>query len=116
MFGYAFLFVVLIVGGTALLSWPLGRYMKWAMEPDAPSAGAAGALNRLFQVVGGPLTGRSQDWKQYIVTMLAFNAVMFAISFGIMALQQYLPLNPDGKEGDRGQPDLQHGGILHLEH
>ena len=102
MFGYAFLFVVLIVGGTALLSWPLGRYMKWAMEPDAPSAGAAGALNRLFQVVGGPLTGRSQDWKQYIVTMLAFNAVMFAISFGIMALQQYLPLNPDGKEGIEG--------------
>ncbi len=97
MFGYALLFVVLVVGGTALLSWPLGRYMKWAMEPDAPTQGAAGTFDRIFQLFGGPLTRRSQDWKQYLVAMLVFNVVMFAVSFGAMALQQYLPLNPDGK-------------------
>jgi K+-transporting ATPase ATPase A chain len=32
-----------------------------------------------------------------MVAMLAFNAVMFAVSFVIMATQQHLPLNPDGK-------------------
>ncbi len=102
MLTYAVLFVVLIVGGTALLSWPLGRYMKWAMEPGVRTDGAAGAFNRIFRLVGGPLTGKSQDWKQYLVAMLTFNAVMFAISFAIMALQQYLPFNPDGKEGIEG--------------
>ncbi len=29
--------------------------------------------------------------------MLAFNALMFTVTFGILATQQYLPLNPDAK-------------------
>ena len=40
MITYAILFVVFIVGGTALLSWPLGRYMKWAMDPGCARTGA----------------------------------------------------------------------------
>jgi K+-transporting ATPase ATPase A chain len=95
MLTYAILFVVLVVGGTALLSWPLGRYMKWAMDPDASERGAAGLLTSTFQLFGGKVARASQDWKQYVVAMLAFNALMFVVSFGIMALQQYLPLNPD---------------------
>lgn len=96
------LFVVLVVGGTALISWPLGRYMKWAMDPANPSAGIAGRSNRVFQAVGGPLTAKDQDWKRYMLAMLAFNVVMFVVSYGILALQQYLPLNPDGKEALEG--------------
>jgi K+-transporting ATPase ATPase A chain len=34
--------------------------------------------------------------------MLVFNLVMFVVSFGIMALQQYLPLNPDGMKAVEG--------------
>ena len=90
---YAILFVVFIVGGTALLSWPLGRYMKWAMDP----ASAPSAWTRTFQSIGGALSRQSQDWKAYMVAMLVFNVVMFVVSFAILALQQYLPLNPDGK-------------------
>jgi K+-transporting ATPase ATPase A chain len=96
MFVYAVLFVVLIVGGTALLSWPLGRYMKWAMDPDAPGVGAADGFTRTFQAFGGSITRAQQDWKAYMVSMLVFNLIMFVFTFGIMALQQYLPLNPDG--------------------
>jgi K+-transporting ATPase ATPase A chain len=95
MLTYAVLFVVLIVGGTALLSWPLGRYMKWAMDPD-PSEPRGVGFTRLFRAFGGAVVQRSQNWKQYLVAMLIFNVVMFVVSFGIMALQQYLPLNPDG--------------------
>jgi K+-transporting ATPase ATPase A chain len=98
----AILFVVFIVGGTALVSWPLGRYMKWAMEPAAPGTGAAGAFNRAFGVFAGPLARASQDWKQYMLTMLVFNVLMFVVSFGIMALQQHLPLNPDGMKAIEG--------------
>jgi K+-transporting ATPase ATPase A chain len=95
MLTYAVLFVVLIVGGTAILSWPLGRYMKWAMDPDAPEAGEAGWFTRTFQLFGGAIARAPQDWKQYVVAMLIFNLVMFVVSFSIMALQQYLPFNPD---------------------
>ncbi len=91
----AIIFVVFIVGGTAVLSWPLGLYMKWAMDPD-PSEARAGRFTRLFQAFGGSITRKSQDWKAYMFAMLAFNVAMFVVSFGIMALQQYLPLNPDG--------------------
>lgn len=102
MFNEALLFVVLVVGGTALISWPLGRYMKWAMDPADPSSGIAGWKNRAFRVIGGPLAVRDQDWKRYMLAMLAFNVVMFVVTYGILALQQYLPLNPDGKEALEG--------------
>ncbi|AJY47925.1 potassium ABC transporter ATPase [Martelella endophytica] len=87
-------FVVLVVGGTALISWPLGRYMKWAMDPNR---GEAGGFTRLFQSIGGATCMQDQNWKRYMVAMLAFNIVMFVVTFGFLALQQALPLNPDGK-------------------
>ena len=102
MLTQSILFVVLIVGGTALISWPLGRYMKWAMDPIDPSSGIAGWKNRAFRVVGGPLTTQDQDWKRYMLAMLAFNVVMFVVTYGFLALQQYLPFNPDGKEALEG--------------
>ena len=97
MFGYALLYIVLIVGGAALLSWPLGRYLKWAMDPDLPEGGSAGRFTRLFQSFGGAATRAEQDWKRYLFALLAFNVVAFTLTFAILALQQYLPLNPDGK-------------------
>jgi potassium-transporting ATPase potassium-binding subunit len=89
------LFVTLIVGGTALLAWPLGRYMTWAMDPPL-AGGRTDGWTETFQRIGGPLARASHDWKQYMVALLAFNAVMFTVTFAILALQQYLPLNPDG--------------------
>ncbi|MDY8110141.1 potassium-transporting ATPase subunit KdpA [Fulvimarina sp. 2208YS6-2-32] len=96
------LFVVLVVGGTALLSWPLGLYMTWAMDPGDPSSGIAGWKNRAFRAIGGPLTGQEQTWKRYMVALFAFNVVMFVVVYGFLALQQYLPLNPDGKQALEG--------------
>jgi K+-transporting ATPase ATPase A chain len=102
MFTYATLYVILVLGGAALLSWPLGRYMKWAMDPDDPENGGAGTFTRVFQAVGGSITRASQDWKQYIMALLVFNVLSFIVTFGIMALQGYLPLNPDGMVAMRG--------------
>ncbi len=102
MLSYAIIFVVFIVGGTALLSWPLGRYMKWAMDPAVPESSSAARFTRAFQSIGGGVARQPQDWKRYLTAMLVFNAVMFIVSFAILALQQYLPLNPDGKEAIEG--------------
>jgi K+-transporting ATPase ATPase A chain len=91
------LYAVLVVGLTAILSWPLGRYMKWAMDPDAPDSGHAGTFTRTLQILGGNAARTAQDWKAYLVSLLAFNVGMFVLSFAVLALQHYLPLNPDGK-------------------
>ncbi|MGA8204821.1 MAG: potassium-transporting ATPase subunit KdpA, partial [Woeseiaceae bacterium] len=89
--------IALTVGVPAIAAWPLGRYMTWAMDPGQPSGRLVDSLTRVFQFVGGRMTHAPQSWKQYVASMLAFNAILFAVAFVIMAAQQHLPLNPDGK-------------------
>lgn len=74
--------IILVVGGSAAVAWPLGRYMTHAMQSGWTP------LSRGF----GP-----QGWGPYLVAMLAFNAVMFVFAFAVLILQQALPLNPDGR-------------------
>src|SRR5688572_18747819 len=93
----AIFLIAVIVGGTALLSIPLGRYMRWAMDP-LPGSARGQSWTNLFERVGGPLAKKEQDWKAYLLLMLVFNALMFTVTFGILALQQHLPFNPDAKE------------------
>lgn len=85
----AILTVILIVGGTALLAWPLGKYMA------ALFSGRFAAADGIFtRAVGG---SPAQDWKQYSLALIAFNALMFVFVFALLALQHTLPLNPDGQ-------------------
>ncbi|HEX5036646.1 MAG TPA: potassium-transporting ATPase subunit KdpA [bacterium] len=93
----AFLFILMVVGGGVLLSWPLGQYMKWAMDPESGNR-----FDGLFHGIGGRLTREGQNWKQYALSMLVFNAVIFAVSFAFLYFQQHLPLNPDGKGAIEG--------------
>jgi len=91
------LFIIVIIGGTALLAWPLGRYLKWAMDPASDAGGLRAKLDRIFVAIGGASLARPQGWKSYLLSMLVFNAIMFAVSFAILSTQQFLPLNPDAK-------------------
>ena len=93
----AILLTLSIVGGTALLSWPLGRYLAWAMEPPASGGRRRAGFERAIAGIAGALGRAQQDWKSYLMALLVFNATMFALSFGFLALQPHLPLNPDGK-------------------
>jgi K+-transporting ATPase ATPase A chain len=95
------LLATIVLGGSAALSWPLGRYLRFAMDPTSP-AGAADRCDRWFHAVGGRLARQPQDWRQYCFALLWFNVVMFAVGFGLLALQQWLPLNPDGREALAG--------------
>lgn len=91
----------MIIGGTALLSWPLGRYITWAMDPGA-GQGKPNLFTSTFQAIGGSATRQTQDWKRYVFSLLGFNVVMFVACFALLALQQYLPLNPDGRQALEG--------------
>ena len=85
----AILTILLIVGGTALLAWPLGKYMAGLFS--GRFAGADGLFSR---TVGG---APEQDWKQYSIALIAFNAVMFGFVFALLATQHLLPFNPDAQ-------------------
>ncbi len=67
-------FVTLIIGISAVLSWFLGRYMTYIMD-----------------------SSEQGTWQSYLKQFAVFNVIMFAVSFAVLAFQQYLPLNPDSK-------------------
>ncbi len=66
--------VTIIIVVSAVLSWYLGQYMTYILDNNT----------------GG-------NWKSYLKQFAIFNVIMFAVGFAILASQQYLPLNPDGK-------------------
>jgi K+-transporting ATPase ATPase A chain len=81
--------IILVIGGTALLSWPLGRYMA------ALFSGRFAGADRLFTAFTGG--AGEQDWKSYSLALAAFNMVMFGFVFALLASHHLLPLNPDGQ-------------------
>ncbi len=85
--------ILLCLALPAVLSWPLGRYLTNAMQPAAQGRG----LDVLFHAVAGSLARESQSRTRYLLTMGVFNVVMFAITAAVLATQQWLPWNPDGK-------------------
>ncbi len=88
-------YLFFVSGLIVVLSWPLGRYMKWVFDPERGAE--QGRLHRLVDAAGGGSAAREQSWKRYLASMLTFNAGMFVVVFLVMSFQQLLPLNPDGK-------------------
>lgn len=77
---------IAIVAGSIALALPLGRWLHWTLD-------RAGPCNRVERWLDtGP-----QTWRQYALAMLTFNALAFVIGFALLALQPWLPLNPDNK-------------------
>lgn len=88
---------LLVIAVTVAVSWPLGGYMRWAMEPRLTGKGRQ-HFERLIGKLLGPAAVCSQGWKAYCLSMLVFNTLMFAFVYGVLVLQHSLPLNPDNKE------------------
>jgi K+-transporting ATPase ATPase A chain len=79
-----------LLATATILAFPLSRYMAWVMDGKFRQPPVLGWVERR-------LDSGEQDWKQYLVSLLAFNTVLFVFSFGALALQPWMPLNPDGK-------------------
>ncbi|MBP3955286.1 potassium-transporting ATPase subunit A [Gemmata sp. G18] len=77
---------LLIVGTTVLLSVPMGRYLAGVIDGKYKGFGPLRWVERRLD------TG-SQNWKQYAVSLLLFNTVMFVFGYLVLALQPVLPLN-----------------------
>ncbi|MEZ6085141.1 MAG: potassium-transporting ATPase subunit KdpA [Phycisphaerae bacterium] len=64
----------------------------------------------------GRFVGEQQNWKQYVVSMLVFNLVMFVLVFVILITQSMHPLNPRRQAGDGAVTGIQHIGQLHQQY
>jgi K+-transporting ATPase ATPase A chain len=81
---------VLILVTTTILAVPLSKYLAWIMNGEYHAPG----FLRWFEdrVDSGP-----QNWKRYTASLLIFNTVLFVFGFAVLALQPWLPLNPQHK-------------------
>jgi K+-transporting ATPase ATPase A chain len=76
---------------TFVLAVPFGLYLARIMD------GRYRAPHMLRWIEERVDTGQ-QNWKQYTLSLLLFNVAIFVFAFAVLALQPWLPLNPDDKK------------------
>ena len=84
-----FLPFVLLVTAT-VIAFPLSRYLAWIMDGKYQPF-------IVFKWIEKRLNCGPQNWKQYAGALLLFNTLLFVFSYLVLALQPWLPLNPEGK-------------------
>ena len=90
MFVQTWLLPVALLATGTLIAFPLSRYLAWIMDGKYRPLPVLGWFEKRLD--SGP-----QNWKQYAGSLLIFNAVMFVYGYAVLALQPWMPLNPDGK-------------------
>ena len=78
-----------IIVFTILIAVPVSRYMARIMDGNYQPP-------RLFRWFEKRLDSGPQNWKQYTVALLVFNAVLFVYGYIVLSLQPWMPLNPRG--------------------
>jgi K+-transporting ATPase ATPase A chain len=79
-----------LVVTAAVIAFPLSSYLAWLMDGKyKPLPG--------FKWFETKLNTGGQNWKQYVGSLLIFNTALFVFGFFVLALQPWLPMNPDGK-------------------
>ena len=88
--------ILILLGLVTLSAWALGGYMAavFTGKRTLLSPVLAPLENSINRLAGVSLA--EQNWKTYTLAMLAFNAVGFVVLYGLMRLQGFLPLNPQG--------------------
>ncbi len=81
---------ILILVTATVLGLPLGLYMAWVYEGRY-------RLPRPLAWIERRLDTGAQNWKQYCLAFMLFNIATFIVGFAVLALQPWLPLNPDHK-------------------
>ena len=83
-----FLPISILVVSVAI-SYPLGKYLAWIMDGryHAP---------RPLKWFEDRVNSGTQNWKQYAVSLLVFNIVLYVFGYIVLVLQPFAPLNPRG--------------------
>jgi K+-transporting ATPase ATPase A chain len=80
----------LIIATTVVLSIPCGSYLAWIMDGRYRAPRWLHWLEQRFN------TG-TQSWRQYTLSLLLFNTLLFIFGYVVLALQPVLPFAPAGK-------------------
>ncbi|MFO1131614.1 MAG: potassium-transporting ATPase subunit KdpA [Hyphomicrobiales bacterium] len=91
--------IILVLGLTAAAAWGVGIYLARLYSGQRTFlTPVLSPVENLLRRLSG-LDGQEQDWRQYTLAMLAFNAAGFLLLYGLMRLQALLPINPQGFGG-----------------
>ena len=90
MFIQTWILPLSLLAAATLIAFPLSRYMAWIMDGKYRPLPILGWFERRLD--SGP-----QNWKQYTVSLLLFNTLLFVYGYVVLSLQPWMPLNPDGK-------------------
>lgn len=90
MFIQIWLLPFALLAAATLLAFPLSRYLVWIMDGKYKPLPVMSWFEKRLD--SGP-----QNWKQYLSSLLIFNTLLFVFSYLVLALQPWMPLNPDGK-------------------
>jgi K+-transporting ATPase ATPase A chain len=86
------------IGLPVAASLPLGWWMSKALDPPADRVGRGiDAVPMFLLRIFGHRRPAEMGWRRYATSLLAFNAALFIVSFGVLWAQGFLPLNPDNK-------------------
>ena len=97
--------IALVLAAVVAAAWPLGLYMAHVFQGERTFlTPIVSPLERGFYALCGIKPGKDQGWLAYTLSMLAFNGLGFVALYGLMRLQAFLPLNPQGFDGVA--PDL----------
>jgi potassium-transporting ATPase potassium-binding subunit len=86
------------ISALAAMTKPLGLYLLRVFDPGAVTFldPLLKPIERLFYRLLGINPTEEQDWKSYALSLLIFSFVGMLFTYGILRLQQWLPLNPRG--------------------
>ena len=86
----------LFVAALALITKPMGLYLVQVLDVKGRTwfDPILRPLEKITYRLMGVNAEREQDWKQYTIAMLLFSAVTCIFTYGILRLQNHLPLNP----------------------
>ncbi|HEX3467162.1 MAG TPA: potassium-transporting ATPase subunit KdpA [Candidatus Elarobacter sp.] len=94
---FGWLQAALVFGLVCLLVKPLGAYMARVFEGERVwLTPVAAPLERAVYRLARIRPEREMSWQGYAFTVMAFSLVGFLYLYGLLRLQAYLPLNPQG--------------------
>src|SRR5436189_3049982 len=90
--------LAIYVAALALITKPMVLYLVQVLDANGRTwlDRVIKPFERLTYRMMGVKSDQEQDWKEYTFAMLLFSLVSCLFTFGILRLQQLLPLNPQG--------------------
>ncbi len=87
-----------------LLTKPMGLYLVQVLDAEGRTwlDPALKPVERLIYRVAGIDPAKEQDWRGYAVSVLIFSLVTLLLTYVMLRLQAFLPLNPQGFGGVAG--------------